>query len=112
MESIHKEAKYRGSGKVVDMECYHDLRRGCSGARICFALFEPVLGIDLPDEVVDHPAFKEISVIGLDLYIWCNVSSISSTTSSALIVSYSIRIYIVSTWSNPGGSMPLTSLPS
>ncbi|KAF9783719.1 hypothetical protein BJ322DRAFT_980721, partial [Thelephora terrestris] len=50
---IQKEAEYHESGKVVDMEYYHEVRRGSSA---CFALFGPVLfGIDLPNEVVEHP---------------------------------------------------------
>ena len=85
MEAIHKEAEYRGSGKVVDMEYYHDIRRCASAAPACFALFEPVLGINLPDKVVDHPAFEEISIIGMDLYCWSNVSYITRKTSRTLI---------------------------
>ena len=77
MEAARKEAEYRESGKVVDMEYYHYVRRGTSVALACFALFEPVLGINLPDQVVDHPAFREISIIGMDLLCWSNVSYIA-----------------------------------
>lgn len=82
MEAVQKEAEYRQSGKVVDMEYYHYVRRGTSAALACFALFEPVLGINLPDEVTGHPAFKEISIIGMDLFCWSNVSDISQATST------------------------------
>jgi hypothetical protein len=41
MEAVQKEAKYRASGKAVDMEYYHHVRRGNSGVLACFALFEP-----------------------------------------------------------------------
>jgi hypothetical protein len=84
MEAVQKEAEYRENSRVVDMEHYHDVRRGSSAALACFALFEPVLGINLPDEVVNHPAFKEVSVIGMDLFCWSNVSYITQTTSSTV----------------------------
>ena len=85
MEAVQKEAEYRESGKVVDMEYYHYVRRGSSAALSCFTLFEPALGINLPDKVVDHPAFEEISIIGLDLYCWSNVSCVTRTTSGVPI---------------------------
>lgn len=83
MEGVQKEAEYRASGKVVDMEHYHCVRRGNSGVLACFALFEPALGIELPDEVVEHPAFKETSIIGMDLICWANVRHISRRTPAA-----------------------------
>lgn len=48
MEAVQKEAESRESGKVLDMENYHYVRRGSSAALACFALFEPVLGIQPP----------------------------------------------------------------
>jgi len=85
MEAVQKEAEYRASGKVVDLEYYHYVRRGNSGVLACFALMEPALGIDLPDEVVEHPTFKEISIIGMDLVCWSNVRYITQNTFSVLI---------------------------
>jgi hypothetical protein len=81
---IQKEAEYRESGKVVNMGYYHDVRRGSSAALTCFALFEPVFGIDLPNEVVEHPVFKEISIISMYLFCWYNVSYIIRTTFGSL----------------------------
>lgn len=114
MEAVKKEAEYRESGKIIDMEYYHDVRRGTSAALACFALFEPALGIELPDEVVNHPAFKEISIVGMDLFCWSNVSYISENVQGAdrSWISYPPRICTVSTWSSPGESTPLTSSPS
>jgi len=76
-DAVQMEAEYRASGKAVDLEHYHYVRRGNSGVLSCFALMEPALGIDLPDEVVEHPAFKEITVIGMDLVCWANVRYIA-----------------------------------
>ena len=50
----------------------------CAGEAVqrsrVFTVFEPALGINLPDEVVDYPAFKEISIINLDVYCWSHVN--------------------------------------
>ena len=64
---------------------YNYVRRGNSGVLACFTLFEPALGVGLPDEVVEHPAFKDILTIGMDLICWSNVSYIGRTVSKALI---------------------------
>ena len=79
-DAIQEEAEYRSIGKAVSLEDYHSIRRGNSGMHICFTLFELALGIDLPDEVVEHPAFKEIFVIGIDLFGWSNVSKTTQMT--------------------------------
>jgi len=85
VEAVKKEAEYRASGKAVDLEYYHYVRRGNSGVLAAFTLFEPGLGIDLPDEVVDHPAFEEISIIGMDIICWANVRYIAQNTFNVLI---------------------------
>lgn len=68
----YTEAGNRASGKVVDMEDYHYVRRENIGLPARFAIFEPALGINLPD-AVERPAFKEISTIGIGLICWSNV---------------------------------------
>lgn len=84
METVQQEATYRASGKVVEMECYDYIRRGNGAVIACFVLFEPALGINLADEVVEHPTFKEISTIGVDLICWSNVSRIAWATFGVL----------------------------
>ena len=85
MEAVQKEAEYRENRKVVDLEYYNYVRRGNSGVLAYFTLFEPALGVDLPDGVVEHPAFKDILTIGMDLICWSNVSYIGRTVFNALI---------------------------
>ena len=65
MHAVQKEAECCKSGEVVDMEYHHDVRQGSSTALACFAPFEPVLSIDLPNEVVEHSVFEEILVIDI-----------------------------------------------
>ena len=80
METVQQEAEYRANGKVVEVECYDRIRRGNGAVLACFVLLEPALDINLPDEVVEHPTFKEITTIGVDLICWSNVSFIVWTT--------------------------------
>ena len=84
MHAVQKEAECCKSGEVVDTEYHHDVRQGSSTALACFAPFEPVLSIDLPNEVVEHSVFEEILVISIDLFCWSNVSCITWATSSLL----------------------------
>ena len=60
-------------GKVLDLASYIGHRRDNSAVFACFALFEYSLDIDLPDEVVEHPAFKNLQDWGCDLVCWANV---------------------------------------
>ena len=55
------------------MVSYEKLRRDNSAVYACFALFEYSLDIDLPDEVVEHPTFKNLQDWGCDLVCWANV---------------------------------------
>ena len=75
VDAVGKEAEYRVQGKVLDLASYEKLRRDNSAVYACFALFEYALDIDLPDEVVEHPSFKNLQDWGCDLVCWANVSS-------------------------------------
>lgn len=59
------------------MESYETLRRENSAIRLCFGLFEFVLGVDLPDEVFDDPAFLNLYWAAADMVCWSNVRIIS-----------------------------------
>jgi len=73
VDAVGKEAEYRIRGKVLDLSSYRKLRRDNSAVYACFALFEYSLDIDLPDEVVEHPSFKNLQDWGCDLVCWANV---------------------------------------
>ncbi|OBZ72724.1 Linoleate 10R-lipoxygenase COP4 [Grifola frondosa] len=72
VEAFAKEAELRESGQVLDLESYQILRRENSAVRFCFGLFGYVLGIDLPDEVVEHPAFVTMHLATVDMVCWSN----------------------------------------
>lgn len=74
VHSVADEAKYRRTGVVPDTKTYLPIRREASGARLCYGLFEYVLGIDLPDEVFDNPTFLTIYWAAVDMIGLSNVS--------------------------------------
>ena len=74
IDAVGRVAEYRVQGKVLDLASYRELRRDNSAAYTCFELFEYALDIDLPDEVVEHPTFKNLQNWGCDLIWWANVS--------------------------------------
>ncbi|KLO05953.1 terpenoid synthase [Schizopora paradoxa] len=67
LSAVSQEADLRVKGDILGIEPYIDIRRENSAARVCFGLFEYVHGIDLPDEVYNHPIFQAIYWGGVDL---------------------------------------------
>ncbi|KDQ53197.1 hypothetical protein JAAARDRAFT_162104 [Jaapia argillacea MUCL 33604] len=72
VECVAREAEYRERGEVLDLDAFRDLRRENSAIRLCFGLFEYVLGIDLPDKVFDDPVFMSLYWAGADMVCWSN----------------------------------------
>ncbi|EIW57365.1 terpenoid synthase [Trametes versicolor FP-101664 SS1] len=72
IEAVAVEADLRERGEVLDLEAYQTLRRENSAVRFCFGLAGYALGIDLPDEVVEHPAFMAMHLSTVDMVCWSN----------------------------------------
>lgn len=72
IDCVSREAELREQGEVLDINSFTDLRRENSAIRLCFGLFEYVLGIDLPQEVFDDPTFMEVYWAAADLVCWAN----------------------------------------
>ncbi|KAI0649321.1 terpenoid synthase [Trametes meyenii] len=72
IEAVAKEAELRERGEVLDLDAYQLLRRENSAVRFCFGLAGYALGIDLPDEVVEHPAFMTMHLSTVDMVCWSN----------------------------------------
>ena len=75
IEAVAREADIRLHGDVLDLDSYIALRRDNSAVRICFELTGVALDTDLPDEVVEHPAFMKMQLAAVDMVWWANVSS-------------------------------------
>lgn len=84
--AVVREADLRARGQVLGVEEYRLLRRCNSAVDYCFGLFEYILGVDLPDEVMNHPVLRCMRDSAVDMICWSNVGYNSSYCSSLLIV--------------------------
>lgn len=73
-QAITIQAKDRREGVIPDLDSYIGVRRDTSGCKPCWALIEYANGLDLPDEVMDHPVVKALGEAANDLVTWSNVS--------------------------------------
>lgn len=74
IENVSIEAQLREDGEILDLDAFISLRRENSAIRLCFGLFEYVLGFDLPQEVFDDQTFMEAYWAAADMVCWSNVS--------------------------------------
>lgn len=73
IDAVAREARLRQQGEVLGLQEYTLLRRENSGVRPCFAFFEYVHAIDLPDEVFEDPVFMRLYYAAVDMICWANV---------------------------------------
>lgn len=71
-KAILQQAADRSSKSIPDLETYISLRRDTSGCKTGFALIEYAAGIDLPNEVVDHPIIQSLLDATNDCVSWAN----------------------------------------
>lgn len=76
IDSVIHEADLRKDGVILNEDDYRNLRRVNGAVIIFFDLIEVVLGGDgeLPDEVHNNIAFKQVYLAALDIIVYCNVS--------------------------------------
>jgi len=70
--AVEQQSRDRKRGIIPDLESYITLRRDTSGCRPVFVLIEYAAGIELPDEVFNHPVIQEMTVATNDLVTWSN----------------------------------------
>ena len=112
IEAVAREADLREHGTVLDVDAYVTLRRENSAVRFCCGLAGYALGIDLTDEVVEHPAFMAMHLATVDMVCWSNVSTTSrpfhaDPRGSRVWVAH--RISTPTTWSRPWATPRTTS---
>lgn len=71
-QSVVQQAADRDTKHIRDVESYMVIRRENIGAKPSFALLE--LDMDLPDEVLEHPAVVDLTTWAIDMIIIGNVS--------------------------------------
>jgi hypothetical protein len=65
------EASDRTSGHIRGIADYFQLRRLTAGG--CALLFAMELGLDIPDEVMEHPALQSLVSLTIDSFVLTNV---------------------------------------
>jgi len=73
-EAVTTQARDRAAGVIPSIEDYIIVRRDTSGCKPCWALIEYANGLDLPDEVMEHPIIQSLDEAANDLVTWSNVS--------------------------------------
>jgi hypothetical protein len=72
-QSVISQTRDRAQGVIPDLESYIIVRRDNSGCKPCFQLAEFAAGIDLPEEVLQHPIIQSLEEATNDLVTWSNV---------------------------------------
>ena len=72
LEAVVQEITDKNDHRILDIKGYIDARRRTIGVKPCFSIME--LGLDIPDEVMAHPAIQEMIVAAIDLIAFYNVS--------------------------------------
>ena len=88
-KAVAQQSADRASGSIPDLESYVHMRRDTSGCKPCFALIEYAAGIDLPDQIIDHPTIRALEEATNDLVTWSNVCFLSTQHHLNLDVSLS-----------------------
>ena len=78
-KAVTIQARDRATGIIPDLEDYIIVRRDTSGCKPCWALIEYASGLDLPDEVMEHPIIQSLDEATNDLVTWSNVSILAKT---------------------------------
>ena len=77
MASVVVQADRRSSAHVCTIEEYTVARRNNIGSLPCYALLEISLGLDIPHEVMQHPAIVSLNRDTSDMIFFENVSRVS-----------------------------------
>ncbi|KAF8546266.1 terpenoid synthase [Imleria badia] len=70
LEGVVQESIDKKDRRILDIKSYIDARRRTSGVKPSFSIFE--LGLDIPNEVMSHPAIQEMILAAVDLVAFAN----------------------------------------
>lgn len=73
VNAITEQAIDRAGHHTLDIESYIALRRNTGAMRPVFALIEFANGLDLPNEVIEHPLLQSMEDAANDFVAWTNV---------------------------------------
>ena len=83
LAAVIQEVKDRKAGYIRTIEEHILLRRGTVGGGPVFVF--TCLPDDIPDEIVDHPKVKELTILALDILGLANVRQLKVVFSLSLI---------------------------
>jgi hypothetical protein len=72
LEGVVQESIDKTDRCILDVKSYIDARCCTVGAKPSFSLLQ--LGLDIPDEVMAHPAIQEMILAAVDMITFWNVS--------------------------------------
>jgi len=90
-QSVVYQTVQRSQGVIPDMESYLVIRRDNSGCKPCFQLAEFAAGIDLPNEVTQHPIIQSLEEATNDLVTWSNVCAVRCSCYILVLANVDIR---------------------
>lgn len=74
LQGVVQEIIDKKDNRILDIKSYIDARRRTSGVKPSFSIIE--LGLDIPDEVMSHPAIQGMISAAVDMVAFSNVSVI------------------------------------
>ena len=74
LEGVVQESIDRKDHRILDIKSYIDARRRTCGMKPAFTIIE--LGLDIPDEVMAHPAIQQMMLAAVDITALFNVSDV------------------------------------
>lgn len=72
-DAITTQARSRATRDIPDVEDYINVRRDTSACKPCWVLIEYAGGLDLPDEVMEHPIIQNLEEAANEFISWSNV---------------------------------------
>ncbi|KAF8442338.1 hypothetical protein L210DRAFT_3742597 [Boletus edulis BED1] len=65
LEAVLQQAIDRSEDRICDIKSYIDIQRDTLAVKPAFALSE--MGLDIPDEIMSHPAIQEMAMASVDM---------------------------------------------
>ncbi|KDQ10835.1 hypothetical protein BOTBODRAFT_115253 [Botryobasidium botryosum FD-172 SS1] len=72
VRAAYQQVVNRTTNDEPSIESFIQMRRDISALRPIWAVVEFALGVDLPDEVIEHPILQRLAIYANDLVSWCN----------------------------------------
>ena len=72
LDSNTEQVAFRQSCEIPDLDTYKELRLHTSGCYVCSMMLEFALGLDLADEIIEHPLLVALNVAAFSHVMFVN----------------------------------------